>query len=78
MMTIYNIVEKDKRFLVAPPKALHRVNTRLCDSLNILQTRALHLVRKQESDKIKDLEDEKQGYIWATCSITDFSMKICR
>ena len=45
-MTIYNIVEKDKRFLVAPPRALHLVDTRLCDSLNILQTRALHLVRK--------------------------------
>ena len=62
-MTIYNIVEKDKRFLVSPPIALHRVNTRLCDSLNVLQTRALHLVRKQESDKIKDLEEMRELFL---------------
>ena len=62
-MTIYNIVEKDKRFLVAPPRALHLVDTRLCDSLNILQTRALHLVRKQESDKIKDLEEMRELFL---------------
>ena len=59
-MTIYNIVEKDKRFLVAPKS---RVNTRLCDSLNVLQTRALHLVRKQESDKIKDLEEMRELFL---------------
>ena len=59
-MTIYNIVEKDKRFLVAPPRALHLLDTRLCDSLNVLQTRALHLVRKQESDKSKDLEEMRE------------------
>ena len=62
-MTIYNIVEKDKRFLVAPPIALQLVNTRLCDSLNVLQTRALHLVRKQESDKIKDLEEMRELFL---------------
>ena len=62
-MTIYHIVEKDKRFLVSPPRALHRVNTRLCDSLNVLQTRALHLVRKQESDKIKDLEEMRELFL---------------
>ena len=62
-MTIYNIVEKDKRFLVAPPRALHLVDMRLCDSLNVLQTRALHLVRKQESDKIKDLEEVRELFL---------------
>jgi len=43
-MTIYNIVEKDKRFLVSPP-------------------RALHLVRKQESEKIKDLEEIRELFL---------------
>ena len=43
-MTIYNIVEKDKGFLVSPPKALH-------------------LVRKQESDKIKDLEEIRELFL---------------
>jgi len=62
-MIIYNIVEKDKRFLVAPAKALHLVDMRLCDSLNVLQTRALHLVRKQESDKIKDLEEVRELFL---------------
>ena len=62
-MTIYNIVEKEKRFLVSPAKALHLVNIRLCDSLNVLQTRALHLVRKQESDKIKDLEEIRELFL---------------
>jgi hypothetical protein len=41
-MTIYNIVEKDKRFLVAPPKALFL---------------PLPLFLKQEIEKVKDLEE---------------------
>jgi len=62
-MTIYNIVEKDKRFLVSPPKALHLVNTRICDSITVLRARALHLVRKQESEKIKDLEEIRELFL---------------
>ena len=43
-MAIYNIVEKDKSFLVSPPKALH-------------------LVRKQETENIKDLEEMRELFL---------------